>query len=139
MGEGFLTMSDSTASVSEQPAEGISEDAFGSLTTARPSEAVETPEAAEPVVTKEEKLKKLIPAEHRESFAHSATWWQNDIEIFRHRETGRYLYLSKEAEHETNVHAYQYTANGHRFVEVPMEAAIAFATLGEKVGEKKHY
>ena len=132
-------MSDSNASVSEHPAEGTSEDAFGSLATARPAEAVEPPKPAEPVVTKGEKLKKLIPAEHRESFAHSATWWQNNIEIFKHRETGRYLYLSKEAEHEMNVHAYQYTANGHRFVEVPMETAIAFATMSEKVAEKKHY
>ncbi len=138
-------MSDSTASVSEQPAEGTSDDAFGSLTTARPASdgadlpAREAVEPAAPVVTKEEKLKKLIPTEHRESFAHSATWWQNNIEIFKHHTTGRYLYLSKEAENETNVHAYQYTANGHRFVEVPMEAAIAFATMSEKVAEKKHY
>jgi hypothetical protein len=129
-------MSDSTAPVGEKPVEENDEDAFGSLAMART--APEPPKTPEPVVTKEEQLKRLVPEQHRESFSHSATWWQNNIEIFRHKVTGRYLYLSKETQ-EAQVHAYQYTAIGHRFFEIPMEEAIAFATLGEKVGEKKRY
>lgn len=141
-------MSDSTASLSEQrPSEEAGADAFGSLSMSRPGaeRTVLPPQGApveskpEPVATKEERLKLLIPPLHRESFSHSATWWQNNIEIFKHKTSGRYLYLSKEGDDGKTVHAYQYMANGHRFVEVELEAALAFATAGEKVGEKKRF
>ena len=135
-------MSDSTtAPVTEEPVDDSGGDAFGQLTTARTvlPHGDEPRKPAEPVISKEEKLKRLIPEQHRESFSHSATWWQNNIEIFKHKITGRYLYLSKEDEDPAHVHAYQYTAVGHRFVEIPMEEAIAFATLGEKVAEKKRF
>jgi hypothetical protein len=138
-------MPESSTSVDGQgPGDGDA-DAFGTLATSRPStertvlppREVDQPAKPEPVVTKEERLKALIPPVHRDSFSHSATWWQNNIEIFKHRASGRYLYLSKEVDDETKVHAYQYTAVGHKFVEIPMETAIAFATAGEKVAEKK--
>jgi hypothetical protein len=142
-------MAESSAPVSEQePGEDGDSDAFGSLATPRatsertvlpPREADEPPPKPAAVETKEEKLKQLIPVQHRESFSHSATWWQNNIEIFKHKSSGRYLYLSKEAEDETKVHAYQYTAVGHKFVEITMERALEFATMGEKVGEKKRF
>jgi hypothetical protein len=140
-------MSESTASLSEQkPGDESDADAFGALGTSRPEqrtvlpprEAPPEPKAA-PAPTKEERLKQLIPPQHRESFSHSATWWQNSIEIFRHNSSGRYLYLSKEADDPAIVHAYQYTAVGHKFVEIEMVAALAFATSGEKVGEKKRF
>jgi|GEM_PF-2389290 hypothetical protein len=122
-------------------------DAFGSLAMPRssgertvlpPRDGEERP-SAEPVVTKEDRLKRLIPQEHRESFSHSATWWQDNIEVFKHKETGRYLYLATDPDDETKVRAFQYTAARHKFVEVPMETALAFAAMGQKVAEKKRF
>lgn len=144
-------MAESSAPVSEQePGEESDADAFGALATPRAATSERTvlppretgepaPKPAAVVETKEEKLKHLIPPQYRESFSHSATWWQNNIEIFKHKTSGRYLYLSKEAEDETKIHAYQYTAVGHKFVEISIEKALEFATMGEKVGEKKKY
>jgi hypothetical protein len=81
---------------------------------------------------------RLVPERHRNDFAHSSTWWQNEIEVFKHNETGRYLYLSRQGDGATEkTCAFMYQAAGHKFVEVNIETALAMAAFSEKKGQKR--
>jgi hypothetical protein len=80
---------------------------------------------------------RLIPEKHRGSFAHSSTWWQNNIEVYRHNESGRYLYLSREGEGESEkIKGYMYQGATHRFVEISVDTALAMAAVSEKKATK---
>jgi GTP cyclohydrolase II len=121
----------------EKPAE---TDAFALKTerTVLPPRDVDVPVAEPPPVKAPNPRMRLIPERHRSDFAHSSTWWQNNIEVFKHNETGRYLYLSREGEGEAEkIHGYMYQAAGHKFVEVNVETALAMAAFSEKKGEKR--
>lgn len=122
-------------------ADGKEKDAFGLLTPRMVSDGEAAParEAAiEPDPPKAVKPQmRLVPEKHRESFAHSSTWWQNNIEIYKHVETGRYLYLSREGEGESEVvKGYMYQGASHKFVEISVGAAIAMAANGELKAKK---
>lgn len=116
-------------------------DAFGALSTPRtvlpprePEERVEETPPSKPL----DPRMRLIPEHHRNDFAHSSTWWENNIEVYKHAETGRYLFLSREGEGEAEkVRAYMYQATGHKFVEVKIETALAMAAFGEKKTQKR--
>ena len=101
--------------------------------TVLPAREVEEPAQEAPPAKQVNPRMRLIPERHRDSFAHSTTWWQNNIEVYKHHETGRYLYLSREANGEAEkVHAYMYQAAGHKFVECNIETALAMAAFSEK-------
>jgi hypothetical protein len=101
-----------------------------------PREAEQATEEAPPAKQINPRMR-LIPERHRDSFAHSTTWWQNSIEVYKHNETGRYLYLSREGEGTAEkIHAYMYQAAGHKFVECNVETALAMAAFSEKKASK---
>lgn len=107
-------------------------DAFGALTQPRTvmprmEPAPKAPEPEPPPKPIKPEMR-LIPERHRERFTHSSTWWRNNIEIYRHRETGRYLFLSREgAGDDEIIKGYLYQAAHHTFVEISVDSAIAMA------------
>lgn len=119
-------------------------DAFGALNQPRvvmpAREEVKPPPEPEPSPVYVKPQMRLIPEKHRGSFAHSSTWWQGNIEVYRHQETGRYLYLSREGEGENEkIKGYMYQGSNHRFVEISVDTALAMAAVSEKKGAKKAY
>ena len=116
-------------------------DAFGQLNIPRtvlpPPEAEKPVEEAPPPKPVNSRMR-LVPERHRNDFAHSSTWWQNNIEVYKHNETGRYLYLSCEGEGKSEkIRAFMYQAAGHKFVECNIETALAMAAFSERKAQKK--
>lgn len=124
-----------------QTLENAEGDAFGQLNTPRtvlpPREAEKPVEEAPPPKPINPRMR-LIPERHRNDFAHSSTWWQNNIEVYKHNETGRYLYLSREGEGESEkIRAFMYQASGHKFVECNIQTALAMAAFSERKAQKQ--
>jgi hypothetical protein len=124
------------APVAEKPI-----DAFGELQQPRvvmpTREEIAPPPQPEPPKVVLKPQMRLIPEKHRGSFAHSSTWWQNNIEVYKHNESGRYLYLSREGEGANEkVKGYMYQGATHRFVEISVETALAMAAMSEKKATK---